>query len=462
MRNLARARRTAILSAILFGTLVALAALIRPAGPARADEVVLKLWSRADRTGPLRAGNIVAAAELLNKQLAAAGAARRVRVRVHENNARGYDADALDLMKAFAVGRGPDVFVAAHEWIGAFAADGFAWDLENHIARHPEYYADIIPVLWNATRYRGRRFAVPQDSEIRMFFFRKDMLRRIGKTEAFIEALPGRVEAGAFTIWDLSRLAKEVVDAGAAKYGIVHRPNLGPDFLMLLASFGFEPLDVETGKLKASRKALTAFLSWIDWNARNGVTPRNNTAMSWDTVDRLMPEGKAFIKHHGVWDVGRQIAFGVSEDGEAAYFAKVGWLHAPPAERGGAPQNLSHPIVYAVSAKSAHRELAAALVGIASAPHFNTAHAVASNHTGIAHGQQAMPAYRAAWALRAATPMLARASFMPNHPRIGEFNAILFKGIQGVETGRMKPARAAAFILDELEAELDDKVVIAE
>ena len=412
MRDRPRFRRTPFVSTIVFAAFVGLATALWHHGPAHADEVVIKLWSRADRSGPLRAG--------------------------------------------------PDIFVAAHECIGAFAEAGFAWDLEDHIGRHPEYYTDIIPVLWNATRYRGRRYAVPQDSEIRMFFFRKDMLRRIGKTEAFIEALPRRVERGAFTIWDLSRLAKEVVDAGAAKYGIVHRPNVGPDFLMMLASFGFEPFDRKTGRLKASRKALTEFFAWIDWNVKNGVTPRNNTAMSWDTVNRLLPAGKAFIKHHGVWDVGRQIAFGVSENNEAAYRAKVGWLHAPPAEVGGEAQNLSPPIVYAVSAKSPHRELAASLVGIASAPYFNTAHAVTTNHTAISHGQQAMPAYRAAWALRAATPLLARATFMPNHPRIGEFNTILFKGIQGVETGRLKSARAAAFVIDELKAELGDQVVIVE
>ena len=40
---------------------------------AAAEEVTVKLWSRADRTGPLRAGNIVAAAEPLNAALKAAG-----------------------------------------------------------------------------------------------------------------------------------------------------------------------------------------------------------------------------------------------------------------------------------------------------------------------------------------------------------------------------------------------------
>ncbi len=443
---------------------VALASLSAPVvtPPAQAEEVTIKLWSRADRTGPLRAGNIVAAAELLNKQFAAAGADRRVVVELHENNAKGYDDDALDLLKAFAVDKGPDVYVAAHEWVGAFAEAGYAMNLEDHIARYPEYYADIIDVLWRATLYKGQRHAVPQDSEIRMFFYRKDMLRRIGKSETFIEGLPAMVERGEFTIWELSALAKEVVEGGAAEYGIIHRPNVGPDFLMIMASFGFEPLDEASGRLKASRSALTDFLAWIDHNARNGITPPNNTMFSWDTVNALFPEGKAFIKHHGVWDVPRQIRLGVSADSEEAYFATVGWLHAPAARKGGRPANLSHPIVYVVNPNSKRAELAALLVAMASQHYFNTRHAVTTGHTAINYGQAAMPDYTASWALKAATPMLARSIFMPNHPRIGPYNAILFKGIQGVETGRLTPEEGAAFIVDELEAELRDDVVIVD
>ena len=125
------------------------------APPAGAETIVVKLWSRADRSGPDRAGNIVRAAELLNKQFQAAGVSTRVAVEVHENNARGYDDDALALLKAFAVGRGPDLFVAAHEWVGEFADAGYAMALDAHIESHPEYYGDVIPVLWEAVRYKG-------------------------------------------------------------------------------------------------------------------------------------------------------------------------------------------------------------------------------------------------------------------------------------------------------------------
>jgi len=192
------------LAAIALSTL-ALGGLIAP--PAVAEEITVKLWSRADRSGPLRAGNIVRAAELLNKQLAAAGIDTTIKVDVHENNAKGFDADALDLFKAFAAGQGPDIYVAAHEWVGAFATEGLAMNMEEHIGQYPEYYSDIIPVLWDSTLHDGERHAIPQDSEIRMFFYRKDMLREIGKDEAFIESLPEMVDSGEFTIYELSDLA---------------------------------------------------------------------------------------------------------------------------------------------------------------------------------------------------------------------------------------------------------------
>ena len=184
----------------------------------------------------MRAGNIVAAAEPLNAALKAAGSDKTVKVEVFEGPATGYDADALDILKAFAVNQGPDVYVAAHEWVGEFAKSGYAMDMDDFVKANPWAFADVIPVLWDATKYKGKIYAIPQDSEIRMFFYNKDMLRKIGKDEAFIEGLPALVDKGEFTMTDLSNLAKEVVDKGAAQIGIIHRPNAGPDYLMKFAA----------------------------------------------------------------------------------------------------------------------------------------------------------------------------------------------------------------------------------
>ncbi len=120
------------------------------ASPALAETVTIDLWSRADRSGPLRAGNIVAAAEQLNRTFEAAGSETRVEINLIETNATGFDADALDLLKAHSVGDTPDIAVAAHEWIGSFVEAGLAANLEEHISANPNM--SMLAVLMKDNR----------------------------------------------------------------------------------------------------------------------------------------------------------------------------------------------------------------------------------------------------------------------------------------------------------------------
>jgi len=453
-------------SRVLSAVLLAGTMLVGSTVASYAEEVVVKLWARADRSGPLRAGNIVAAANTLNMALKAAGSDKTVKVDVFEGPATGYDADALDILKAFAVDRVPDVYVVAHEWIGEFAKSGYAMDMEAFIKKNPWAFADVIPVLWESSKYLGKIHGVPQDSEIRMFFYNKDMLRKIGKSEEFVNGLPALVEKGEFTMQDLSNLAKEVVDKGAAQIGMIHRPNAGPDYLMNFASFGAKWIDEKTGQLLLPKAEIRKGLEWFAWNAANGVTPKNNTAMSWDEIQGAFKQEKAFIYHQGVWAVGEWM-LGDAKGGnwpkdQAGYFKKIGWLHAPAAVKGGQPANLSHPISYVVNPKSKNAELAATLVAYATLPYFNTQHAVTTAHTGVLNGQRSMPDYVNAWYLEAATPMLARSTFIPNHPEFGRYNGILFKALQGVETGRLTPAKAIEFLEDEMTNELKGAVKVVD
>ncbi len=154
-RSTPTTRRTLMNWKLAFAATLA-GALVATAQPTFAEDVVIKVWSRADRSGPLRAGNIVAAGDTLNKMLAAINSDKRVKIELNETNAKGYDDDALDLLKAFAVDKGPDIFVLAHEWTGAFAEAGYAQNLEDHIAKNPELYGDIIVPLWQSVTLQGR------------------------------------------------------------------------------------------------------------------------------------------------------------------------------------------------------------------------------------------------------------------------------------------------------------------
>src|SRR5438477_12715929 len=252
---------------------------------AAAEEVVIKVWARADRSGPLRAGNLVTAGDTLNKFLTAAGTDKRVKIELNETNAKGYDDDALDLLKAFAVDKGPDIFVLAHEWTGAFAEAGYAMNLEDHIGKNPELYGDIIVPLWQSVSYKGARYGVPQDSEVRMFFLNNDKLRKLGKADKEIAALPAKVDAGEFTAYDLCDLAGQAVQKGVVKYGILHRPNAGPDFQMLTESFGLVPYDKEAAKLQASKTALKDFFTWVKYCVDKKALSVTNTPMSRDAIE---------------------------------------------------------------------------------------------------------------------------------------------------------------------------------
>ena len=428
---------------------------------ALAEDVVIKVWSRADRSGPLRAGNIVAAGDTLNKMLAATGTDKRVKVELNETNAKGYDDDALDLMKAFAVDKGPDIFVLAHEWTGAFAEAGYALNLEDFITKNQELLGDIIVPLWQSVSYKGARYGVPQDSEVRMYFLNNDKLRKMGKTDKDIAAISAKVDAGEFTAYDLCDLAGQAVQKNVAKFGILHRPNAGPDFQMMMEGFGNVPYDKAEAKLQASKAGLKDFFTWVKYCTDKKAFSAANTAMSWDAIEAAaFKDEQALVFFHGVWRVTDQ-SKAWNLKGKDDYQRKITWINAPAGKKGGKPSTLSHPIAYAVSAKSKNKDLAAYLVALASQPIPNTRHAVTTNHTPINYGQQSMPEVaEKGWALVAATPMLKYASFMPNHPKIGQYNSVIFKGIQGVETGRLTAQAAADFVANELANELGKDVVV--
>ena len=413
----------------------------------------------ADRARPLRAGTIVAAADEMNRMFEAAGSDTRVVINLIETNYKGFDADALALLKAHSVGETPDIAIAAHEWIGSFVEAGLAANLEGHIAANEAMYADIIPELWNSVMYKGERYGIPQDSEVRMFFANNDILSAMGKDDAFIAALPEKVNAGEFTMYDWCDLDAEAVKSGAAKYGWVHRPNVGPDFQMAMASFCIDIYNEDEDKLQLTKKGLTDYYSWLGYCVDNGSLPADMTTWSWDSTHAAFRSGEALGKFHGIWNVGAQLAaFGLT--GKDDYFDKITWINAPASVKGGGPKNLSPLFVY-IAGNTENKDLAAQLVAMASQHVPNARHAVGTNHTPINFGELAMPEFQEkGWALIAGTPMLKYAEFMPNHAKIGQYNAITYTGVQAVETGEMSPEEAADMVLEELEIELGDDVII--
>jgi inositol-phosphate transport system substrate-binding protein len=440
---------------------VVFAAAAIAAPPVFAEDVIkLELWSRQDPSGPLRPGNVVKAAERLNKELAAEGSDKRVEVVVRQSPAKGFDDDALQLLKVFGVGEGPDMFIAAHEWICAFQEDGFALKLDDYIAKYPQHFGTIFPSLWESGKCPDGTYGIPQDAEARMFFYNKKLLREAGYDDAFIEAMPERTLKGDLTMDELIEIAKQVADKTKAQYGILHRPNKGPDYLMVFQSYGNGFVDSETGKLLLERDKLIKAFGWFERAIKEGVIPANNTAMEFDALRKEFYTGNAAFWMYGIWDLGTYgfPTYGLPKD-EAAFFKDWGWIAAPAIEKGGKPGSLTHPIIYAVAADAADPELAVRLLGHASAADLNTDHAVTTTHIGIKPEQLEDPRYKEAWPLARATEFLSFTKFLPNNSQFGELNGIIYSALQGVETGRLSAEKAADFVIDEAGASLKDVIV---
>lgn len=448
-----RSRAIALLGvALAFGSAGVLAS------PASAETTVkLELWSRQDPSGPLRPGNVVKAAERLNKALATEGSDKRVEVVVRESPAKGFDDDALQLLKVFGIGQGPDLFIAAHEWTCAFKDEGFALKLDDYIAKYPKQFGTIFPSLWNSGKCTDGTYAVPQDAEARMFFYNKKLLRQAGYDDAFIEAMPGKTMSGELTMDDLIDIAKKVVEKTGIKYGILHRPNKGPDYIMVFQSYGNDFVDPASGKLLLERDKLAKAFGWFERAVKAGVIPANNTAMEFDALRKEFYTGNAAFWMYGIWDLGTYAfpTYGLPKE-EAAFFKDWGWIASPAPEKGGKAGSLTHPIVYVVSAKAKDPELAARLLGYASDADLNTDHAVTTTHIGIKPEQLEDARYKAAWPLARATDLLKITKFLPNNSQFGQLNGIIYSAIQGVETGRLTAAKAADFVIDEAESSLKD------
>ena len=440
---------------------LATAAMLAAPPPIGAEEVTLELWSRQDTSGPLRSVNVEKAAERLNAALEEEGVDTQVKVEVRQSPAPGFDEDALQLLRVYGIGEEPDMFVQAHEWICAFQQDGFLLNLEEYIAKYPEHFEGIFPSLWESTKCQGERYAIPQDAEARMFFYNKELLREAGYDEEFIDSLPEQVLAGEVTMDDIAEIARQVVEKTDAEYGILHRPSVGPDYILVFQAYGNSFIDEDSGSLLLEPEKLEAAYGWFERNVQNGVTPANNTAMEWDAIRaEFYAENNAAFWMYGIWDLGSRAfpTYGLPEE-EEEFNKNWGWTAVPPVEKGGEPGSLTHPIVYAVSAGTEHPDLAVRLLGFASDADLNTDHAVTTTHIGIKEEQLEDPRYQEAWPLARATELLEYTKFLPNNPDFGDLNQIIYQGLQGVESGRLSAEEAAQFVVDEAEAQLEDVLV---
>jgi len=142
-----------------------------PAAPPKV--ITIKVWGSGSPADVSRVTLVEKAAALLNETFAAAGI--NVRIKVQGQFFRSNYMDKLTA--AFAAHQAPDIIAMKN--LPALVAGGYVIPLDNYIKKFNLTLEDVYPVLWRSVKYKGHIWGLPEDTEARPLYFRKDVLRKL-------------------------------------------------------------------------------------------------------------------------------------------------------------------------------------------------------------------------------------------------------------------------------------------
>ncbi len=431
--------------------------------------ITIKAWTVGpDDPSITRKLNLETAVERLNQMLEFSGARFRVELEATFVTTSWSDYKRANLLalQSGDPAKIADIIITGHEDIGPYAEAGYIVPLDNYIADFPEVYNDFFPALWEACRYKGKIWGIPQDTEARMFYYRKDLLKAAGYSEEFIESIPAKVAAGEFVLDDIIALGQKLLEAGVVdpEMAIWHRPTPGTDWFQFIYAFGGELYDPETGKLVVDKSATLALFEFVKKLVDLQLTPSAMSQISWPEIHTNFSGGKVGINlTGGSWNFAEWQHAPYNKSFEYLW-ENIGFAPIPAAEKGGKPVSVSHPLVHLITAASQHKDLAFLIVTMASAVDLNTRHAISSGHLAIRKSQLSYPPYYADVFARKVSELCAPfARFSPNHPKAPFYWETLFRdGIVAVEVGALSPAEALENFIKRMQTELGDQVIIRE
>lgn len=445
------------LTALLLRATATVALLAADSTVGLARDVTIGVW--AGGTGPndvYRLDAIDIAADILEREAAIRG--EELNITVEKTPYSGWDDFKQALTLSAEAGTAPNIVASGHEDIATWSQSGLIVPVEDYVDLDAWPLNDIYPNLIEIASYGGQVWGLPQDAESRPMFFWKPYMKAIGYSDADIDALPGKVADGSYTLADVLTDAKKMQDAGLVQpgYGFYPRASNGPDFWQFYTSFG--GVMEENGKVVFDKAAMTKFYQFFVDAVNSGVTKKNHIGMPGDQWWAEVASGKAGIWHGGTWHYARY----VNQEGLTDFFGNVAFSLIPAGE-GGRPNTLTHPLVYLLT--SGHDEettaIAAQLITIASEPQINVLHAIKSSHLGISIQEASLSLYSDnRWASEATAALLPHATSMPNNANMAAYQGVMWKNLEAAWTGTKTVEAAITDAESELKTTLGDAITI--
>lgn len=477
-------------------------------------EVHYKVQAAGDPNSVLRMWGIVEAAEDINDIWAQNGI--NVKIVIERDWVDNFHQQYENFVNQYELGRNGDFLVNSYIFIAPLAADGRLLDITEWVQAYwDSVFSDFYTPLMEAAKYQGKYYAIPQDTEARPLYIRKDVAQCMGWN---LEGLGEKVKNGEFTWYDVYAKAKEAVDKGCADWGLIHRKGSAhPDLIQFIFAFGGKLYNPDTGKLVFDKEAVYKWLKVEAAFADAGLLPRD--IFQWDWATQIHPTivgdrkadggvGNTLFDIGGTWYWTEWQTKNYYKDPQTGEFRpltpqevkeKFYYTLFPAGEPGKQPVTLSQPFMWMIAAnagksnpnyddpnfREAYQKLAFLIVVAASDPEINAVHSAISAHVPVRKAATQL-LNDPAWVeklrnlqlnfhddvinaikdivAKTADPIniqfLANVSYMldhtklaPSHPAYDKLASIYFEAANNVVRGEMTPEEAINYIESKIKAD---------
>ncbi|ASJ15876.1 ABC transporter substrate-binding protein [Thermococcus chitonophagus] len=355
-------------------------------------EVKFSAWGSGDPNSVMRVYGIVDTAYKINRIWKQNGI--NVKITVTTKYDQSFKDQYQEFLSKQPLGQAGDFFVNSYAFLPTLAEEGYILDITNYAKAYQNVINDFYPNLLEAAKYKGKLYGLPQDTEARPLYVRKDVAECAGLD---VTTLPEKVKAGEFTWSDVYYWAKKAKEKGCAEWGLIHRKGSAhPDLIQFIFAFNGKLYDPKTGKLVLDVPAVYKWL-YVEWKfAQDGLLPKD--IMSWDWAKQIHPtivEGKTLFDIGGTWYwtewQTKQYYHGrpLTPEEVKKWFA---YTLFPAGEKGDKPVTLSQPFIWMINSKAGqlnpkyeelkdvYHALAFLMIIKASDPEINAIHSVISAH----------------------------------------------------------------------------------
>ena len=396
--------------------------------------------------------SFVAAADRLNEKYAEEG--RDLRIEFNK------DYQTIDWTEyqnavtfAHKTGDAPDIFAISD--VSSANKAGILLDITDVIDENSEAF---VPGVFDGGTIEGEIYAFPPDLPVRVIYYNKEALSEIGWSDEDIEALPNRIADGSFTFENFIDLCQEVVEKGAAKYGLVHRPGEGPDFLDVLMALGGRFYD-ENATLVFDTDAILRFFQFTYDNVHvRHITPTNLNQMGWTTINTMVGTGEAFAYYGPVYSANYVYSaanLSVEEFSDVEEFVLF-----PKSQYTDAPFAVAAPQWVGISADTEYPEICKDLIReLVVSPD------ILAHHAGTINVLSSLIAANSEDEVLS-NPLIGDITYMTDYAvttpaveGLDTFRSELFRQIVALELGQTTPQKALSDMQSQIELSVSDVII---